>query len=96
MGGPGTLEVAHPDEFGDDMTNAWTNRGTPGRWFVHEDKAMVVRVESLSKTWLFSHEFPNGELRSYWSKLIVDPDMAWDESEHEALRLISGWKNAPA
>jgi hypothetical protein len=75
------------------VTKTWSEN-QPGRWFVHENKAMVVRVESLPKTWLFTHEFPDGELRSYWSKLVMGPDWAWDESEPEALRLITGWKTA--
>ena len=56
--------------------STWTDTGRAGRWFVNDNKAMVVHVEGLGDAWLFTHEFPDGELRSYWGRLIMDPDMS--------------------
>ena len=53
--------------------STWTDTGRAGRWFVNDNKAMVVRVEGLGDAWLFTHEFPDGELRSYWGRLILGP-----------------------
>ena len=76
------------------MTKTWSEN-KPGRWFVHEDKQMVVRIESLGNTWLFTDNQPDGVLEAYWSFLIVDPDVNWGESPTEAHQLIAAWKNAP-